>query len=87
MAEKSLQKQTSLTQFGVGRLRPGTVQVTVGNEVSLKDLQALIERIVDLNGCRTCGLNGIDIHLRQIDPVIFDRFADIEAVRDVTLIR
>jgi hypothetical protein len=87
MAEKSVQKETSVSQLGVGKLRPGTIQITLADEVKLEDLHSVIDRIVNLNGCRACGLGGIDVIFRGVDPVIYQRFADIPAVRDVTLIR
>lgn len=86
MAEKSMLKETAVSQLGVSKLRPGTLQVTV-RDISAKDLHTLLDRIIDLNGCRTCGLSGIDIYLRDVEPILFDRFADIESVRDVTMFR
>ena len=87
MAEKSEQKEVAVSQFGVSKLRPGTLQVTLSGETKLADLHSVIDRIVNLNGCRTCGLGGIDILLREVDPIFYERFADIAAVKDVTLVR
>jgi hypothetical protein len=87
MAEKLSQKEVSVSQLGVSKLRPGTLQVTLSDEVKLEDLHSVIDRIVNLNGCRTCGLGGIDVILREVDPIFYERFADIPAVKDVTLVR
>jgi len=87
MAEKFAQKELSVSQLGVSKLRPGTLQVTLSDKVKLEELHSLIDRIVDLNGCRTCGLGGIDVILREVDPVFYERFADIPSVQDVTLVR
>jgi hypothetical protein len=87
MSEKLEQKELSVSQLGVSKLRPGTLQVTLSEAVNVADLHSVIDRIVNLNGCRTCGLGGIDILLREVDPIFYERFADIPAVRDVTLVR
>ena len=86
MADKNLAQELSASRFGVSKLRPGTLQVTVSEKVNVDELSQIIARISDLNGCRTCGLGGIDVLFRGIDPIA-ERFADIAAVRDVTMVR
>jgi hypothetical protein len=87
MAEKSLQPAVSASRLGVSSLRPGTLQITLRQGVEITDLHMVIDRITDLNGCRSCGLNGIDVLWRIQDPFIVDRFADIKSVSDVVLHR
>jgi hypothetical protein len=89
MSEEPLknENEAAFSQLGVGKLRSGTLQVTLAEEVLIEDLHKLIDRIVILNGCFKCGLAGIDIYMRGVDPIMFNRFADIGAVRNVTLIR
>jgi hypothetical protein len=87
MAEDAVQRDVATARLGVGALRPGTLQVTLAEGVSNDELHKLIDRIIDLNGCRGCGLGGIDLRIRIVDPFILERFADINAVRDVTIVR
>jgi hypothetical protein len=87
MSETEKVTSVSASAFGVGVLRPGTVQVTVGKQVNKKNLHDIIDRIFDQHGCLGCGLGGLDVHIRAQDPTIIDRFQDIPEVKDVTVIR
>jgi len=46
----------------------GNVHIHVAENVTLENLHTIVDRIVSLSGCRTCGLLGVDLHLSG-DPV------------------
>jgi hypothetical protein len=73
--------------FGVGRLKPGSVQVTVGPKVTQKNLHDIIDAITKQHGCLACGLGGLDIVIHPQDPLIFEAFQHIAEVKDVAVIR
>jgi hypothetical protein len=68
----------------VGRAQK--VQIVVSEKVDLKELQTVIERVVGLAGCRTCGLVGIDLLFRGGDP-IEQQFGDLPGIRTVLIER
>lgn len=72
--------------FGVGRLKPGTVQVTVGSKVTAKSLHDIMDLTIRMHGCLTCGLGGLDIIIRSQDPRISEAFQQIPDVKDVSII-
>lgn len=41
----------------------GKVQIHVTEDVTLEHLHTIVDTIVGLSGCRTCGLLGIDLQL------------------------
>ncbi|MEQ1601163.1 MAG: hypothetical protein HOP04_04060 [Methylophilaceae bacterium] len=84
---KSEAANLTASAFGVGRLRPGTVQVTVGSRISPKNLHDIIDSIINLHGCLACGLGGLDVLLRPQDPRILEGFQNIPEVKDVVIIR
>ena len=61
----------------------GTVRVRVSQNVTLENLHNLIDRIVGISGCRTCGLGGIDLHLTG-DPVELQELTKLPGVQSVT---
>ena len=73
--------------FGVGRLKPGSLVVTVGSNVAPKNLHDIIDVITKLHGCLNCGFGGLDVLLRAQDPRILDSFKHIKEVKDVTIFR
>lgn len=73
--------------FGVGRLKPGSLQVTVGAEISKQNLHDLIGEITRLHGCYACGLIGLDLVIRTQDPLVHEAFKKIDAVKDVAIYR
>lgn len=75
------------SQFGIGVLRPGTVQVTVSEQVTQADLHNIIDKVIIQHGCLPCGLAGIDLVIRPQDPRIIKAFEDIPAVKEVTVYR
>lgn len=66
----------------VGRLRPGTIRVSVKREIKSDELHAALDRILDLHGCPTCGLNGLDVLFRHFQPIneAFREFKNISNV-------
>jgi hypothetical protein len=84
---KSEAAKVTASTFGVGRLKPGSVQITVGTKVTQKNLHDIIDTIINLHGCMACGLGGLDIVIRPQDPLIFEGFQHIAEVKDVVIIR
>ena len=60
----------------------GTVRIRVSQNVTLETLHTMIDRIVGISGCRTCGLGGIDLHLTG-DPVELQEIAKLPGVQSV----
>jgi len=85
MTEQEKSANLNASQFGAGKLRPGTLQVTVGQEITRASLHEIVDTIVHLHGCAPCGLGGLDILIRQQDPLLSEAFKKIPAVADVTL--
>lgn len=48
----------------------GSVQVTVPKTIHAKTIHALLDEIFKQHGCLTCGLGGIDIHIRPGELVL-----------------
>lgn len=59
-----------------------TVKIRVSEKVTLENLHSMIDRIVGICGCRTCGLGGVDLHLTG-DPVEFQEIAKLPGVQSV----
>lgn len=85
--EKSAAAGATASAFGVGRLNPGSLQVTVSSKVNQKHLHDLVDAIINQHGCIACGLAGLDIVIRPQDPRIIEGFQHISEVRDVSIIR
>jgi hypothetical protein len=60
-----------------------TVHVQVKENVTLENLHAMVARIVDLSGCRTCGLLGIDLRL-SVDPAEAQDIAKLPGVKGLS---
>lgn len=71
--------------LGLGGLSPGTVQLTVREGISARELHAALDRILKLHGCTACGLNGLDLLLRPQGDLVHE-FKDIKGVADVSII-
>jgi hypothetical protein len=76
----------SASAFGLGRLKPGTVQITLGPKVGKKDLHDMIEQLTKMHGCEPCGLGGLDLLIRTQDPRVIEAFQHIDAVKDISVI-
>ena len=61
----------------------GTVRIRVTQNVKVENLHHMIDQIVGLSGCRTCGLGGIDLHLSG-DPVELQEVAKLPGVQAVS---
>ncbi|CCH79615.1 hypothetical protein BN12_50042 [Nostocoides japonicum T1-X7] len=53
---------------------PDITTVRLREGVTLDDLSSILAKIVDLQGCPACGLNGFDLRF-EVDPEI--RFAEL----------
>jgi hypothetical protein len=60
----------------------GAIHVTVKENVSLEQLQAIVASIVGHSGCRTCGILGIDLRLSG-EPVEATQIAKLPGVQSV----
>lgn len=81
--EKEALTVEGASKLGIGRLKPGGLVVDFRQLPDRKVLDAIIDRILDLHGCRTCGLAGLDLVIRPPDPLLEDRFRDIPEVGSV----
>ncbi len=60
----------------------GPVNVKVREDISLEQLHRIIETIVGLSGCRTCGILGVDLRLSG-DPVEANQITKLPGVQSV----
>ncbi len=51
--------------------------------IAAKSLHSVLDRIITLHGCVTCGLGGIDLRIRVQDALLIEKFQDIEGIQDV----
>jgi hypothetical protein len=61
----------------------GTIRVQVSQNVTLENLHSMLDRIVGVCGCRTCGLGGVDLHLTG-EPVELQEVAKLPGVQSVS---
>ena len=64
----------------------GNVHIHVTENVSLENLHAIVDRIVSVSGCRTCGLIGIDLRLSG-DPVAVQEIAKLPGVKSASFVK
>ncbi len=60
----------------------GAIHVTVKENISLEQLQAIIVSIVGRTGCRACGILGIDLRLSGV-PVEATEISKLPGVQSV----
>ncbi|MBL7773831.1 MAG: hypothetical protein JNM95_13280 [Chitinophagaceae bacterium] len=48
----------------------GSVHVSVGKGATAKSIHSLLDSIFKQQGCLTCGLGGIDIHIRPGELIL-----------------
>lgn len=60
----------------------GSVQLSFRERVKVQDVHLAIDRILNIAGCPTCGLLGLDLHLHS-QPVVLDKLRDIKGVMGV----
>lgn len=61
----------------------GTINIRVSENVTLENLHNIINGIVGISGCRTCGLLGVDLRLSG-DPVELQQVAKLPGVQSVS---
>jgi len=55
-----------------------SLELAVQEDISSKSVHLALDRIFDMCGCPTCGLNGIiDLKISVINPVMRDEFEGI----------
>lgn len=57
----------------------GTINVRVSEKITLENLHSIINHIVGINGCQTCGLLGVDLVLSG-DPPELQQVAKLPGV-------
>lgn len=70
-----------------GKLGRGTLKVQVSEKVTADDLHKLLDRVLNLHGCTTCGLAGIDLHLRGDDLMHVGQLKGLTGVQSVDFMR
>jgi hypothetical protein len=85
MAERPVSAEpTSEGARGAAGTLPRTLTFAVERNITSKNIQALLERVYGMAGCRTCGLLGFDIRLHVVDPAIRTEFKGIDGLADVS---
>jgi hypothetical protein len=46
-----------------------SIQVQFSHDVTKENVLAAIERVLNVSGCSTCGIRGIDLRLIGSDPI------------------
>jgi hypothetical protein len=55
-----------------------TIGLSVERDISAESVHAALDRIFDLVGCPTCGLNGIvDLTINVVNPVLRDEIKGV----------
>jgi hypothetical protein len=63
-----------------------SITLTFHEGVKASEIQATLEKIYKESGCLACGLVGFDLRFDVVsNPPLFERFADIRAVRNVVV--
>lgn len=60
------------------------IQIRVQPEITREDIHAVIDRILSLTGCRTCGLVGVDVQFFGGDPAYL--LSNLPGVQDVRIV-
>lgn len=88
MEERTKAKEEKFSvASSVGALRPGIAVFHVEEGIQLQALQDILKRVVNLHGCTSCGLAGLDLYFRVPDPLLNEKFRDIGGLRNVEIIR
>ncbi len=61
----------------------GNIKIRVTQNVTLENLHSIIDNIVGMTGCRTCGLLGVDLQLGG-DPVEFQQITKLPGVQSAS---
>lgn len=85
MSEETEKGIEGASKLGFGSLRPGGVVIDFRKFPSLETLEKVIAKLVQLHGCRACGLAGLDVALRAptLELAHFEEFEEIGAIRRV----
>jgi hypothetical protein len=84
MAERPVSPEpTSEVTRGAGAV-PRSLTFAVERNITSKNIQALLEKVYTMAGCRTCGLLGFDIRFHVVDPAIRTQFQGIDGLADVS---
>lgn len=63
---------------------PKALTFSLEKSVTRDAIQALLEKVYTMAGCRNCGLLGYDVRLQVVNPAIRTDFKGIDGVVDVT---
>jgi hypothetical protein len=59
----------------------GTVELTIQEGVDRDNLIRAIDLVLDLHGCQTCGLGGLDLELRTRGVLPFEDIPGLQSAR------
>jgi hypothetical protein len=62
----------------------GTVQLKLEEGIDRDSLMEVLDRVLELHGCSSCGLAGLDLEIRS-QPRLQEKFGDLGGVIDVSL--
>ena len=82
MAEKALLNPVD-REVSLGGLRRGTMKVTVKPSIKPDEVIEALKRIIDIQGCTSCGFQGFDVLIRRQNPVI-NQFKGLENIADIS---
>jgi hypothetical protein len=82
MAEKTLLQPVD-REVALGGLRRGTMKLTVKPSIKPDEMVEALKRIIDLQGCLSCGFQGFDVLIRRQNPVI-NQFKGLENIADIS---
>ena len=82
MAEKALLNPVD-REVSLGGLRRGTMKVTVKPSIKPDEVIEALKRIIDIQGCPSCGFQGFDVLIRRQNPVI-NQFKGLENIADIS---
>jgi hypothetical protein len=62
-----------------------TIDVVVTHGVDAKNLHELLDRVIGLYGCPSCGFQGIDdFTIRVVNPMLTEKLGKIEGVQAIS---
>ena len=82
MAEKTLLEPVD-REVSLGSLRRGTMKLTVKQTIKPDELMEALNRIIDIQGCTSCGFQGFDVLISRQNPVI-NQFKGLNNIADIT---
>ena len=82
MAEKTLLESVD-REVSLGGLRRGTMKITVKHTIKPEEIMEALNRIIDIQGCTSCGFQGFDVLIRRQNPII-NQFKGLNNIADIS---